>query len=151
MTFTGGIAIWDYLGRSHCLQYIMFAQFLKTTVRPLHVSYCRSFCGGLIYFTNAGSMTQIKGRKHSNFPANSSLAHTSRAEQVDIQLICSCTTNPVATLTALIGIVCFTSISYRIETRSAQCVTRSPPGTLEPTSFDDQASLPVSGLGKSGE
>ena len=134
MTFTGGIAIWDYLGRSHCLQYIMFAQFLKTTVRPLHVSYCRSFCGGLIYF-----------------PANSSLAHTSRAEQVDIQLICSCTTNPVVTLTALIGIVCFTSISYRIETRSAQCVTRSPPGTLEPTSFDDQASLPVSGLGKSGE
>ena len=25
---------------------LMFAQFLKTNVRPLHVSYCQSFCGG---------------------------------------------------------------------------------------------------------
>ena len=41
MANLGGIAIWE-----GPITYLMFVQYLKTDVHPLHVLYCRTFYGG---------------------------------------------------------------------------------------------------------
>ena len=41
--------MYRHLRRSHRLQYLMFAQFLKANLRPLHVSYCPRFLRWLTF------------------------------------------------------------------------------------------------------
>lgn len=44
ITYKGGMSIWE--GPIADLMLVQFLEKLKNNVRPLHASYCRSFCGG---------------------------------------------------------------------------------------------------------